>query len=161
MFEFSKEYEFEAVRDDRPNVIIPIPAPRCKLAIRKDNGSWSVATGAFFKRVSTDDGTTFRDADGGIWRLIATDHRENCMIREFDGCRCKSADECQSFNAELERRSSSRKSQRDAEATVRAKQAAERAVLVVLAVISIAAFLGAIAHTLIKTETHYQQEARI
>lgn len=62
-----------------------------------------------------------------------------CMIREFDGCRCKSADECQSFAAELERRRASRKSQRDAEATVRAKQAAERAVLVVLAVISIAA----------------------
>lgn len=74
-----------------------------------------------------------------------------CMIREFDGCRCQSADECQSFAAELERRSS-RKSQRDAEATVRAKQAAERAVLVVLAVISIAAFVGATAHTLIKAD---------
>jgi hypothetical protein len=77
-----------------------------------------------------------------------SDPRETCMFKAYDGCRCKSADECQSFNAELDRRRASRKSQRDAEATVRAKQAAERAVLVVLAVISIAAFLGATAYSL-------------
>ncbi len=27
-----------------------------------------------------------------------------CMIREFDGCRCKSADECQSFAAQQARK---------------------------------------------------------
>jgi len=70
MFEFSSDYQFEAVGDERPNVVIPDPAPRCKLAIRKDTGDWYVATGVFFKPVNTDDGTTFRDIDGGIWRFI-------------------------------------------------------------------------------------------
>lgn len=29
-----------------------------------------------------------------------SDVRDNCMFRSFDGCRCETADECQSFNAE-------------------------------------------------------------
>lgn len=85
---------------------------------------------------------------------------QECFTKLFDGCTC-SPGECQSFAAELERRLSSRKSQRDAEATVRAKQAAERAVLVVLAVISIAAFLGATAHTLIKADKQIEIARRV
>lgn len=72
MFEISPKYEFEAIGDERPNVVIPDPAPRCKLAVRNDTGDWYVATGAFFKRVYTEDGTTFRDVDGGIWRHLST-----------------------------------------------------------------------------------------
>ncbi|WP_457663655.1 hypothetical protein [Sinorhizobium medicae] len=71
MFEFSGDYQFKAIGDERPNVVIPHPAPRCKLAIRKDTGDWFVATGVYFKPVDSLDGTTFRDLDGGIWQLLA------------------------------------------------------------------------------------------
>ncbi len=72
MFELSKEYEFEATGDERPNVVISDPAPKCALATRKDTGDWFVATGVYFKPIESLDGTTFRDIDGGIWRLLVT-----------------------------------------------------------------------------------------
>lgn len=74
MFEFSEKYQFEVAGDERPDIVIPTPAPMCKLAIRKDTGGWFVATGFYFKPVESLDGTTFRDVDGGIWRLLTVVH---------------------------------------------------------------------------------------
>lgn len=71
MFEFSKDYEFQATGDERPNVVVPSPAPHGRLAIRRDTGDWHVATGVYFKPVESLDGTTFRDIDGGIWQLLS------------------------------------------------------------------------------------------
>lgn len=72
LFEFSKGHEFIAIGDERPNVVVHDPAPRCKIALRRDTGDWFVATGVFFKPVRTEDGTTFKDVDGGIWRLVVS-----------------------------------------------------------------------------------------
>lgn len=100
-----------------------------------------------------------RKTGDGTWQVGPVEYRDCCPANRLSGC-CEGRN-CQSFNAELERRRSSRKSQRDAEATVRAKQAAERAVLVVLAVLSIAAFLGATAHTLFKADKQIEIARRV
>ena len=82
MFDFSEDHQFEATGDERQNVVIPNPAPRCKMATRKDTGDWHVASGVYFKPVTTDDGTNFRDVDGGWWRLITSERRARALIQE-------------------------------------------------------------------------------
>ena len=70
IFRTSTKHQFEAARDERPNVVTPVPSPICPLAFRFDTGDWFVATGLYYKPVHSIDGTLFRDSDGGIWRLI-------------------------------------------------------------------------------------------
>lgn len=70
IFRVSTNYQFEVAGDERPNVVIPNPAPICPLAFRVDTGEWFVATGVYYKPVQTLYGVLFRDADGGIWRLL-------------------------------------------------------------------------------------------
>lgn len=62
-------FELEVLASGRPEWIAPIPAPRCKLAARKDTKAWFVATGVYFKPLESIDDTTFRDSDGCTWRL--------------------------------------------------------------------------------------------
>lgn len=70
MFEIVKDFELEAIGSGRQEWIRPTPAPRCKLAIRKDTKEWCVATGFYYKPLESIDGTVFRDSDGCTWRLL-------------------------------------------------------------------------------------------
>lgn len=74
MFRASSKYRLEVAGDERPNVVVPTPAPICPLAFRSDTGDWFVATGVYYKPIHSIDGTLFRDIDGGIWRLLSTPH---------------------------------------------------------------------------------------
>jgi hypothetical protein len=71
MFEIDPGFELEAVASGRPEWIIPVPAPKCKLAIRKDTKEWFVATGVYYKTLESIDGILFRDSDGCTWRLLS------------------------------------------------------------------------------------------
>lgn len=70
MFEIVQGFELEVLASGRPEWIVPDPAPRCKMALRRDTKASFVATGAYYKPLESINATTYRDSDGCTWRLI-------------------------------------------------------------------------------------------